>query len=61
MENYIKINKVSERLTGDQFKIRKTSPKFQGLIAELNKSVEQIISKSELTDEQKNIGKNISK
>jgi hypothetical protein len=61
MTDYIKVSKVSKRLTGKPLKIRHTTPKFKLLIQLLNETVEQILSKSELNDEQINIGRNISK
>jgi hypothetical protein len=62
MNDYIKVSKVSARLfPGKPLKIRHTTPRFKQLIESLNETVEQILSKSDLNEEQINIGKNISK
>lgn len=52
-KDYIKISNVSRRLTGETFKVRRTTKRFEQLINNLNETVEQILSKTELTDEQK--------
>jgi hypothetical protein len=52
-KDYVKVSKVSERITGEPLKIRNTTPKFKQLIAECNETVEQILTKSELNKLQK--------
>lgn len=57
--DYVKVKKVSERLTGDPMKIRHTSKKFKQVISECNEAVEAILSKRELTSVEKDQAKKI--
>jgi len=61
MRNYVKVKQVSERLTGTPLAVRQTSKRFQSLLKECNETVEQIITKSELNEEQKQLEKTLSK
>lgn len=44
--DYVKVKRISERLTGQPRNIRHTSPKFQALIEECNEAVEQVVANS---------------
>jgi len=52
-KDYVKAKKISERLTGEPFKVRQTSKKFQQVIEDCNNAVESILSKTELTEKEK--------
>ena len=58
-KDYVEAKKVSERLTNHPTKVRQTSKKFQKILKECNEAVEQILSKSELTEDQVKQGKKI--
>jgi hypothetical protein len=51
-KDYVKVKRISERLTGDPMKIRHTSKKFQDIINECNEIVEAILSKRSLSDDE---------